>query len=148
MRREELIRNKADLEPEVRRCLTDKPKWSPDMDLHYNVPSIVWCRVQHLVKSETSYLAFSTYLTKMREGRTIVNDVVNLPILPRNMLLMSSGNVGDIVTYCTVASTIFLGKSSAPTSPATPSASPPAALTSSTTDASRFSSILHRSHLV
>lgn len=45
-------------------------------------------------------------------------------------------------TYWIVASTIFFGKSAAPTSPATPITSPPAALISSTTAFSRFSSIL------
>ena len=44
--------------------------------------------------------------------------------------------------HLTVASTIFFGKSSAPTSPATDKASPPAALISASTVSKRFASIL------
>jgi hypothetical protein len=76
-------------------------------------------------------------------ARTIVHNVIDLAILSGIRSEMGRTNsVWHGGTNFTVASTIVFGKSSAPTSPATYIASPPAALISSATAAAFLSSIL------
>jgi hypothetical protein len=82
-------------------------------------------------------------LCEKQDWITIVDNVVDFAVFPVVFGCQKRNDLAEREkTHSTVASTIFLGKSSAPTSPATPMASPPAALISSTTAASRFSSIL------
>lgn len=50
------------LDTEVRGSLTDKTEWSPDMNLHNNVESVVWRGVDHLVERKAG----------------VVHDVINL----------------------------------------------------------------------
>jgi len=72
---------------------------------------------------------------------TIVNNVVNLAELTREDVKVERGH-GEVNTHATVASTMRLGKSSAPTSPATERTSPPMALISASTPSRRVASIL------
>jgi len=95
----------------------DQPEWSTNVDLLDDVPSIIWKSVKHLVKRKTSYKRPSTTSNRL-EGYCYE------PLL--TMWL-------SFPYFEIVASIIFFGKSSAPTSPPTAIASPPNPCISSTT---------------
>lgn len=123
---------RTNLDTEVWCSLSNEAERRTNMNLHDDVKGVVRCCVQHLVEGESG----------------IVYNMVDLAVfaaLRKHSDLFShdpTENWGGESTHATVASTIFLGKSSAPTSPATERESPPAALISASTDSRRLASML------
>lgn len=110
----------------------DEPEGRADVHAEDDIEGIVGRRVQHAVVREAG----------------VVHDVINLAVLPTGTSADALGSLDiecelcPLETHLIVAVMTFSGKSSAPTSPPTASASPPASLISSTTSCAFFSSRL------
>jgi hypothetical protein len=110
-----------------------------------NASSGVVCSILSNVNPATQQL--NSQASQLKDDfRTIVDNMIDLAVLstsedPTASVQRFARGITH-GTHLTVASTIFFGKSSAPTSPATPIASPPAATISATTASCFLASML------